>query len=71
QENVVEGAGVRHHLHPVGWAVIHDTATPYKRRISLGFNCVSNTLMQKFDAPKWDTSHAANRPHGWDFKISR
>ncbi|MBZ7921090.1 hypothetical protein LAC81_04695 [Ensifer adhaerens] len=51
--------------------MIHDTATPYKRRISLGFNCVSNTLMQKFGAPEWDTNHAANRPHGWDFKISR
>jgi len=46
-------------------------AGTYKRRFSLKFDCISNTLMREFNAPDWDTSHAAHRPHDWYFMVSR
>ncbi|WVT74413.1 hypothetical protein QM996_04700 [Sinorhizobium chiapasense] len=51
--------------------MIHDTCGTYKRRISLGFNCISNTLMYKFNAPERDIGHAARRPHGQQLLVSR
>jgi len=51
--------------------VIHDTCGTYKRRISLGFNCISNTLTNKFSAPERDTGHALRLPHGQQLLVSR